>query len=352
MADPRRTTGPRAHFHRGHPGLLAAACVLALATGCGGPNADAGPPTDPCADHDGGEGSYCLSFGPIEVSPGTEWQGYRAVKLPDASHRSIVGLEVEQLGGDSHHFIVGTWTGEAPPITDVTWELLTPNGLVVAGQTRALVGSIYKHVDIDTGDFVGVELDNDYLVLNGHYINTGSEPIHGLTRIIVETRPSDEIDYLAYPHLPGTTDIHVPPGEVSSSTATWRPETDVAVLLLTTHMHRHGIGFEIFSVIDGTEEKVFETDDWEAPPPQIFTGPPNHDPLVLRPERGDHLWFKCTWRNHDLDEPLTWGERADTGEMCIMPLYYLPDPDPFLDLLEQGVEGTAFTFDVTPYEYD
>jgi hypothetical protein len=114
-------------------------------------------------------------------------------------------------------------------------------------------------------------------------------------------------------------------------------------------MHRHGIRFEVYHISPTVPEGtlIYENEEWDHPPLLIFSGSPNPDPLVLRAGK-DSLKFRCTYRNDDLDRPITYGPSANTDEMCIMPIYVVDNPDELLSTLAgKNLEGIYWR--VEPY---
>ncbi len=324
--------------------------LLATCTGCG-----SGEEDDPGARADeircGDPGVLCYEFGPIDVPPGGEWQGFQAIDAGFTEDRAIVSMEIDQVGAVSHHFTVSLWNDPTPPDLGGPFDLFTAEGLkfVTSALGQTLVGSVFKYVRIDTGDYVGVSVPAEaYIVNSAHYLNAGSEAATGHTIVRIRTVPKGEVRFATTNDLPGTTAIDVAPGATETVEVTWNPPNDVAVLLLTSHMHRHGKLFEAWKTVSGVEEKVYSTTNYDAPPLNFYTGTAGNPPIVLRPALGDHLRFACTHENFDLTTPLTYGPYADTSEMCVLPLYYLNEPDAFLELVASGDGGQGFTYELIP----
>lgn len=261
-------------------------------------------------------------------------------------------MEIQQLGTLSHHFTVSLWNDAAAPDLGGPYDLFSEQGLAFINSAlgATLVGSVFKYVRIQTGKYVGVTLPaRSFLVNNGHYINSGTEVATGHTSVRIRTIPKSEVQFATINALPGTTAIDVPPGATQTVTATWNPPTDVAVILLTSHMHRHGRLFEAWQTVSGVETQVYSTTSYDSPPLNFYTGTAGRPPIVLRPSQGDHLRFACTHQNDDLTVNLTYAPLAATNEMCVLPLYYLEQPDAFLALVASA-DGSdqGFTYEVVP----
>ncbi len=283
-------------------------------------------------------GVICHDFGPIDVAPGEEYQGFQIYEVGNLEDRAIVQMEVDQLGALSHHYIVSLWKGDGVPPLGGPYDLFSSEGLAVVGDTLGAIvaGSVFKYVYIDTGKYVGMEVPTGaYFIHNAHYLNATNETVTGHSRVKIKTVAAEDVRFLAVEAQPGNSEINVPPREERTIGRTWVPETDVAILLMTSHMHRHGTLFEAWATVDGVEQKVYSTEQYDGPPLEILAAD-GKPPLVLRPQRGDQIRFECTHKNFDLDEPLVFGPTADKHEMCIFPFVYIDEPDAFLALYEEG----------------
>ncbi|HVU03851.1 MAG TPA: hypothetical protein VHE30_18960 [Polyangiaceae bacterium] len=335
--------------------VFAIACTGSTAA-TGAAPAEAGGATPPEADA-GWEagcaepGMLCYDLGPLDVPPGSEWQGFAAIDVGNAEDLAITGMEIDQVGALSHHFIVSLWNETAPPPLGGPYELFTPEGLsfVNSAVGSTLVGSVFKYVHIDNGRYVGVTLPaHAYLVNNAHYLNLGTDPAAGHTRVRIHTVPKDQVRFATINALPGNSQISVPPGQTGTVEGTWAPPSDGAVLLLTSHMHRHGRLFEIWQSVSGVETKIYSTTSYDSPPLDIRTGSADAPLVVLRQATGDHLRFACTFENDDLTTDLVYGPSALTNEMCVMPVYYVTEPDALLALIAAGDGGQGFSWTVVP----
>lgn len=301
----------------------------------------------------GTEGVLCYEFGEVDVPPGGEWQGFQAVDVGNTSEVAIVAMEIEQKGAVSHHFTVSLWNDAAPPQLGGPYDLFKPEGVafVASALGATLIGSVFRYVRIDTGKYVGVTLPaGSFLVNNAHFVNTSDSPAVGRTSVRIRTVPREEVRFATKNALPGVMTIDVPPTETRTVTGSWIPPGDVAIVLLTSHMHRHGRLFEAWQTVSGVQTKVYSTTSYESPPLNFYSGTSGNPPIVLRPAAGDKMDFACTHENDDLNVSLTYGPYAMTSEMCVLPLYYLDEPDAFLDLLATASpdSGTGFSYEIIP----
>jgi hypothetical protein len=90
---------------------------------------------------------------------------------------------------------------------------------------------------------------------------------------------------------------------------------DMSVIKTASHMHKHGAKF--VSTVAGAP--FYETDSWDHPAPAIFDPP-------RKLNGGDLLKFTCTFVNNS-PNTLTFGESAETNEMCILVASFFPAPE-------------------------
>ena len=99
------------------------------------------------------------------------------------------------------------------------------------------------------------------------------------------------------------------------------PDAVLNVMMLTSHMHRHGELFEINQLSTGTLlHRSVSYDD----APITFYDPP----LVL--DATDGLTFQCTHNNYDGNSILEFGFTSE-DEMCLFVGYYYADVNPTAD---------------------
>jgi hypothetical protein len=78
-------------------------------------------------------------------------------------------------------------------------------------------------------------------------------------------------------------------------------------------MHKHGV---YFTARDTQDQLLFETDEWAEPEPWLF-----ETPRLLR--GGSRIEIECLYEN-TTSSTLTFGESAETNEMCIFAGGYYP----------------------------
>ena len=103
----------------------------------------------------------------------------------------------------------------------------------------------------------------------------------------------------------------MPPGETRTTTKIWRAPHNLKIIMLTSHMHRHGIRF-VIERLNG--EVIYESDDW-AHPKVVWFDPP------LEMTAGARLRYSATHRNHDKPNIIRFGLGSE-DEMATMGGYY------------------------------
>lgn len=300
------------------------------------------PPAPPT-----GQG-YQLHLPPYKIEPGTEREVFYATQITDEDGEPIEGdifingYEIFYPTG-SHHFILYRLTDEA-----------IAEGIVQAGTTPG-VGVDPKHVfrELDpsdpqalgnigthrffvagtqTDDFsfqfpegVALRLPGDTLFdLNSHYINLlGTETLIGEAYINLYTLQPEEVKHEAIEIFVSNTNINVPPGLTRIAKMDWyiedelhlrgtAPDAVLNIMMLTSHMHRHG---ELFEIMQRSTKELLHRSVAYDDAPITFYDPP----LVL--DATDGLSFQCTHNNYDRNVPLEFGFTSE-DEMCLIVGYY------------------------------
>lgn len=301
------------------------------------------PPAPPLP----GEG-YQLHLPPFKIEPGTEREVFYTTQIKDENGNPVQGdifvnrYEIFYPVG-SHHFILYRMTdaaisegilgaGLAPGIgvdpADTFRELdpADPQALGNLGTHRFFVaGTQTEDFSFAFPEGVALRLAGDTLFdLNSHFINLlGTETLIGEVYINIYTLPPEEVTHEAIEIFVSNTEINVPPGLTRITKMDWYiademelkgidPGTALNVMMLTSHMHRHGELFEIFQ--QSTSDLLHRSVAYDDAPITFYT-----PPLVL--DATDGLSFQCTHNNYDRDVPIEFGFTSE-DEMCIVVGYY------------------------------
>ena len=197
-----------------------------------------------------------------------------------ASGTSIPPPPLQALGIFSRRFIVGTQT----PYTLLEF----PEGVAIPMPANA----VYE--------------------LNSHFVNTsGANTLVGEVYINLHTIPADEVKHITKPIFVAHFGLAIPPGQTVTSGRSWTLDRDINLLLLSSHMHRHGRQFDIFL----GENRIYRNLHWDDPETLLFNPP-------LSVKAGQKVRFECTHENDDKPFTIRFGFTAENDEMCIMLGYY------------------------------
>jgi len=250
---------------------------------------------------------------PFAISPGKEREIFSRTTLGTTEDLMVNKIEVIQPEG-SHHFIIYQLReGEVPPegIRD-----LDPTNLLQAigifGR-RFVVGSQSPYAVFDFPDGVVIQMPADRVYeLNSHFVNvSGEKTVIGEVYVNLHTIPSEEVAHVVKPIFINNFGFEVPPGETVTSGLDWTLQEDVQVVMLASHMHRHGKQFEVFK----GEQSIYQSLDWADPKTLMYTSP-------LEVKTGERIRFECTHENDDKDFTIRFGFTAENNEMCILLGYY------------------------------
>jgi hypothetical protein len=153
------------------------------------------------------------------------------------------------------------------------------------------------------------------LMLNVHYLNSGSTPIQpGVSITIAIAKPGVVTTHVGNIQL-NQIYFSVPVTPVSSpvpESSTWSVSKDVTVFTSWSHMHRTAIDFT--ASLNGTT--FYDEKSWDSPP--LY---PHNPPIQMK--AGDALTWSCSYYN-DTGGTLTFGDSAVNNVMCIYFGQYYP----------------------------
>lgn len=172
-----------------------------------------------------------------------------------------------------------------------------------------------------------------------HFFNTTDEPVlmeawqniyyKDPAEVTETAAPIEAMAGLGMSVEPGTTEI------IAGRIVAPQP---LRVVDLYSHNHNHTLRFSAYLVRAGQSERtrIYESYDWEHPLyialdsiHENDAGDPDNEvpgghtgELML--QKGDALEWECEIFNHDLAFPLTFANRANDAEMCILRGNYAP----------------------------
>ena len=161
----------------------------------------------------------------------------------------------------------------------------------------------------------------EVVIMQTHYLNPGTDPLDAHAQLTLHT-----VDVSTVPNEAGSLiwsdiNIYVPPGARSRSTMKCPLPTDIHPALLWSHMHKQGSNFVATTDDDAAADMLgtlYSENDWAEPQPRAY---PYDPPATLH--AGTHVTFSCDFANPN-SYTLTFGQSAETNEMCILHGMYWP----------------------------
>lgn len=254
-----------------------------------------------------------LHLSPFAVAPRSEREIFSTTRLGVAEDLMVNKIEVVQPEG-SHHFILYQSTDENPPPPGIR-DLDPDNPLQALGifSKRFIVGSQSPTAVFDFPAGIAIPMPAGAVYeLNSHFVNTsGENTLIGEVYVNLHSMPADSVKVAAKPIFVSNFGISVPPGRTETTARNWTLERDVNVIMLSSHMHRHGRRFDIFL----GDERIYRSEEWDEPVTLVFNP-------ALEVKAGERVRFECTHENDDKDFTIRFGFTAENDEMCIMLGYY------------------------------
>jgi hypothetical protein len=271
------------------------------------------PPVAPPA----GQG-FQVHLGPYYVEPGKEREVFSSVNVTPPPDFVANRIEVAQPEG-SHHFIVYHWkTNDAPPSGIRDFNPADPGFFDSIFKRDFVAGTQTPYALIEFPEDVGIPLPQQLtLELNSHFVNIrGERSLRAEVYVNFYRAPAGTDTKKAKVLFENWLNIFVPPGATTTAGTNWFTSQDINVLMLSSHMHRHGKRFTIHHIQNNqVGELLYDNLTWNDPKTVYF-----NPPLLLR--AGEGLRYEATHTNDDKPFPLRFGFTAENDEMCIMLGYY------------------------------
>ena len=298
----------------------ATACTSAVADG-GGTGGDASGPAGPASGTasgnpdatstgagglDLGDQIVTLTMDSFEVPAGSEVYKCQNFANPFGDDVDVRAFESHMTPG-SHHLLLfykdGATDGSAEDCSGLEFAA-TPYSTQLPDDSVIFPDTVGALITKNKG-----------LRLQSHYLNTTGQPITAHVEMKFHVANPGEVTQHAGVLFVVEPAIFVEPHATQTVTHDCHIPFDMNLLKVSSHMHKHGTNFD--ATIAG--ETVFETTQWSDPEPALF------DPARVA-RANDALHFECTFEN-DGDTTLTFGESAESNEMCIFAGSFYPVPD-------------------------
>jgi len=254
--------------------------------------------------------------GAITVQPGQESFLCYYKTLPNTSEFDVGKIQSWMTPGSSHHFIAYQQTAGAA--ADGTLSACSFGGGTWMYAT-SLPGEI---IELAMPQGVGLPLPaGTQIMLNMHFINTGSTPVTPQVKMNVVAAQS--LQYRAGAMVSFNATINVPPASAAGPGkqtvyGTCTAAAGSKFFVMTTHTHKHAVESKVNYVSGGQTTNLVDTTDWEHPDVGLWNAP-----NFLTVKAGDSFTYSCAYQNTGTTA-VTVGETAASNEMCMAIGYYFP----------------------------
>jgi hypothetical protein len=161
----------------------------------------------------------------------------------------------------------------------------------------------------------------EVVIIQSHYVNTTAKDIAAHIVFTLHTMDPAMVKYEASTILWSNLNINIAPHSKARVTMTCPIMADMIPALLWSHMHSRAVNF-VATTDDSAAAAALGTlyteKDWSEPQPREY---PSNPPVTLH--AGTNVTFSCDYQN-DTDATFTYGNSAQTNEMCILHGMYYP----------------------------
>lgn len=266
---------------------------------------DAGNPTNPPQAPSPDLLARTLVVDTFDIPPGEEYFRCQNYANPFGADAVIVKTESFMTAG-SHHLFVFQGGFSPSPLESCGGLEFNPY-LHLAQRPQQLM-----QFPEGVGKFFAA---GEGIRIQAHYFNTTEETIHAEIAVTLHASPPEAVPNLASHLFINTLSISVQPYSAGTANKSCGVPHDVSLVTASSHMHQHGVYFVARST---GGQLIYETNEWAEPEPWMFEPP---RPLA----GGETVNIECQYEN-DTPFPLSFGESANTSEMCILAATYYPAP--------------------------
>ncbi len=255
----------------------------------------------------GGDGkTVTLTMQPFDVPAGKEVYMCQNFANPFGGATVDIGEFESHMAKGSHHLLVFYKDGitDSPEETCSGLEFAaTPYGSQQPDDTLSFPPGVAAELPPTTG-----------LRFQSHYLNVTGQTIHATVQVTFHLVDPATVTAKASVLFMVQPNINIPPNTTQKVTYDCNLPQDMQIMRANSHMHSHGTNFT--STIAG--QTFYDTTTWDEPQPEVYSP-------VMTAHQGDPLHFECTFVNNS-SNTLTFGESAETNEMCILSASFYPAP--------------------------
>lgn len=225
----------------------------------------------------------------------------------------------------SHHFILYSFRNDnLLPTMNQMRDIRNPDG----SQNLLTLLSMQNHIfwagaqnpnyDYTLPEGAALQLPANYSFdLNSHYVNKTAQPLTGEVYANLYTVPKEKVKYVVKALDLGNTSLSLPANKKTTVTKNFTFDTNVKVLMLTSHAHKLLEKF-VIKIKGGSRdgEQVYSSTDWENPEIINFK-----TAIVLK--KGEGFTSEITY-NNTTGKAVSFGLKSE-DEMGIIFGYYYED---------------------------
>jgi hypothetical protein len=255
-----------------------------------------------------GDNAVMLTMATFTVPPGGEIYKCQNFKNPFGGMDAEVSLYESHMTAGSHHMFLFLYDNTADGALEDCSGLEFDEAAYGAQTKDNMTGFPDGVASIVPG--------SAGLRLQAHYLNTTHQPITAQVQVKMHLAKPGTVTAHAGILFYSQSRFSIPPnGQPTDVNGNCILPFDINLLSVTSHMHKHGVGF----TAKAGSQPLYTTTEWSDPAPRLFAP-------AMPLGKGQTVSFGCTFVN-DTDQALTFGESAATNEMCIMAGTYYPVPD-------------------------
>jgi hypothetical protein len=139
-----------------------------------------------------------------------------------------------------------------------------------------------------------------------HLLNAGSTPVTAHVSVSMHAVDPSQVQTLAVALFLNNAVLVVPTG-MSTQSRTFTVPSDIKVMVAVSHMHSRAISF---SGTTSTGQTIYKGTSWNEPVSEKYSP-------AMPIASGTTITWACTY-NNTTGQTLTFGESANTNEMCIL----------------------------------
>ncbi len=244
---------------------------------------------------------------PRTVAPGEEAYFCQNFANPFGQDVEVLESESFMTPGSHHMFVFYNGGKGASPLADCSGlEFKKP---LHTAQTPQHLTTYPDGVGRFVNDGVGLRVA-------AHYFNTSQKPIEAVITVKFKVASAGTLTHRAGSLFFLNPNIYVEPFQTGFAKDTCTLPNDIKLIDIVSHMHSFSTKFEAKT---DSGQIVYAGTAWDDPEPTVFS-----PPLAL--SKGTKITYVCDYKNTTA-MPLTFGESAETNEMCILSGTYFPTPN-------------------------